>query len=157
MKTGLGLDSHRFVEAGATKPLRLGGLTFNDAPGLEGNSDADVLLHAVTDAISGITGVTVIGAVADDMCARGVTDSAEYLRAATQHLDEWRISHVSIVLECARPKIDPKVATLRRSLATLLEVQPGDVCLTATTGEGLSAAGRGEGIHASAVVTAICD
>lgn len=155
VKTGLGIDSHRFVEAGVERPLMLGGLAFDDAPGLAGNSDADVILHALTDAISGVTGFTVIGAVADELCRRGVRDSREYLRVALQHLGQWRVCHVSIALECARPKIDPKVPALRASLAELLGLEEADVCITATTGEALSDFGRGYGIHAMAIVTAV--
>jgi len=80
VKTGLGLDSHRFVQGTSSKPLLLGGIQFEEAPPLEGNSDADVILHAISDAISGITGVTVIGKIADEMCRRGITDSREYLK-----------------------------------------------------------------------------
>ena len=101
-KTGLGVDSHRFVEGETDRPLMLGGLRFEDAPALAGNSDADVILHALTDAISGVTGVTIIGAVADELCKRGITDSAEYLKLALEHLGEWRLTHVSIALECLR-------------------------------------------------------
>lgn len=154
VKTGLGLDSHRFVEDGDPKPLVLGGLVFDDAPGLSGNSDADVILHALTDAISGITGRTVIGAVADRMCREGIRDSKAYLEVALDDLGDWRISHVSIALECLRPKIDPKVPALRGSIAGLLGLTVGDVCITATTGEGLNAVGRGEGIRATVIVTA---
>ena len=157
VKTGLGLDSHRFVADESDKPLVLGGLVFDDAPALDGNSDADVILHAITDAISGVTGRTVIGAVADRMCREGLTDSKEYLQVALADLADWRISHVSIALECLRPKIDPIVPALRESIAGLLGVTTDDVCLTATTGEGLTDCGRGLGIHASAVLTVVQD
>lgn len=149
------MDSHRFVEGESDKPFVLGGLVFDDAPPLEGNSDADVILHAMTDAISGVTGKTVIGAVADGMCREGVMDSKEYLKVALSDLGDWQISHVSIVLECLRPKIDPKVPALRESIAGLLAVSTDDVCITATTGEGLTDCGRGLGIHASAVLTVV--
>ncbi|MEM8867233.1 MAG: 2-C-methyl-D-erythritol 2,4-cyclodiphosphate synthase [Verrucomicrobiota bacterium] len=155
VKTGLGLDSHRFVDEGDTKPLVLGGLVFDDAPGLSGNSDADVILHAVTDAISGVTGETVIGAVADKLCQSGVVDSKAYLEVALKSLGAWQLTHVSIVLECKRPKIDPKVPALRESIAALLGLDLSDVCITATTGEGLNEVGRGMGIHCSAIVTAV--
>ena len=155
VKTGLGLDSHRFVSGDSDKPLIIGGVEFDDAPALEGNSDADVVLHAVTDAISGITGFTVIGAVADAMCRRGIKDSREYLKVALEHLGVWRLTHVSIVLECQRPKIEPKVMQLRESVAGLLGLEVADVCITATTGERLSDVGRGLGIHTSAIVTAV--
>lgn len=155
VKTGVGLDSHRFVEGDSVRPLVMGGLVFDDAPALSGNSDADVILHAVTDAISGVTGRTVIGAVADAMCKDGVTDSKEYLKVALEDLGDWQISHLSIALECLRPKIDPKVSALRESLAQLLSIAVEDVCITATTGEGLNDCGRGLGIHTTAVITVV--
>jgi len=154
VKTGLGLDSHRFVQGECDKPLVLGGLVFDDAPGLEGNSDADVILHAVTDAISGITGRTVIGAVADQMCRDGITDSKAYLKIALDELGDWQISHLSIAVECSRPRIDPKVPALRESIAALIGVAADAVCITATTGEGLTDCGRGLGIQVSAILTA---
>ncbi|MGB0416207.1 MAG: 2-C-methyl-D-erythritol 2,4-cyclodiphosphate synthase [Coraliomargarita sp.] len=158
VKTGLGLDSHRFVEGepvDSGRPFVLGGLVFDDVPALAGNSDADVILHALTDAISGITGRTVIGKVADEMCQRGITDSKEYLKVALKDLEDWQLSHVSIALEGKRPKIDPKVPALRQSIAGLLGLTVEDVCITATTGEGLNDVGRGLGLHASVIVTAV--
>ena len=157
VKTGIGLDSHQFVEGESDRVLVLGGLVFDDAPALLGNSDADVILHAVTDAISGVTGRTVIGAVADRMCKEGITDSKEYLKLSLADLANWEISHLSVAVECLRPKIDPKVPALRASLAGLLGIKNSDVCITATTGEGLNDCGRGLGIHASAVLTAVLD
>lgn len=155
IKTGIGLDSHRFVEGNTDRSLVLGGVIFEDAPALSGNSDADVILHAVTDAVSGVTGCTVIGAVADALCKQGITESEAYLRLALESLGDWRISHLSVALECSRPMIDPKVPALRNSLASLLGVQIEDVCITATSGEGLSDCGRGQGINATAIITAI--
>lgn len=157
VKTGLGLDSHRFVEGESNRPFVLGGLIFEDAPALAGNSDADVILHALTDAISGITGYTVIGKVADALCRDGITDSKAYLKVALEHLGTFSISHVSIALECLQPKIDPKVRVLRESIAGLLGLSVDDVCITATTGEGLNDCGKGLGIHASVVVTAVSE
>ena len=89
------------------------------------------------------------------MCKEGVTDSKEYLRVALDDLGDWQISHLSVALECLRPKIDPKVPALRESLAALLSIEVEDVCITATTGEGLNDCGRGLGIHATAVVTVV--
>ena len=157
VKTGIGLDSHQFVEGESDRVLVLGGLVFEDEPALSGNSDADVILHAVTDAVSGVTGHTVIGAVADAMCKEGITDSKEYLKLSLVDLGNWRISHLSVAIECLRPKIDSKVPALRASLAGLLGINDSDVCITATTGEGLNDCGRGLGIHASAVLTAVLD
>ena len=109
----------------------------------------------MTDAVSGVTGCTVIGAVADALCKEGIAESKAYLRLALESLGDWRISHLSVALECSRPMIDPKVPALRNSLASLLGVQIEDVCITATSGEGLSDCGRGQGINATAIITAI--
>jgi 2-C-methyl-D-erythritol 2,4-cyclodiphosphate synthase len=91
------------------------------------------------------------------MCRRGITDSKQYLKVALESLGAWRLTHVSIVLECLRPKIDPKVSVLRESVAGLLGLEAGDVCITATTGEQLNEVGRGLGIHASVIVTAVAE
>lgn len=157
VKTGLGLDSHRFIEDDTDKPLLLGGIEFQGAPPLVGNSDADVVLHAVTDAISGITGLVVIGSVADEMCRRGIVDSREYLKVALESLGVWRLTHISIVLECERPPIAPRVPDLRKSIARLLGLEITDICITATSGEKLSDVGRGLGIHASVIATAVTE
>ncbi len=155
VKTGIGIDSHRFETQPTGKPLMLGGLAFEDAPGLEGNSDADVILHALTDAISGITGRTVIGPVADRLCRRGITDSEFYLREALKDLADWQISHVSIAVEGSRPKIEPKSEAIRENIAKLLNIGISDVGLTATTGEHLSDCGRGLGLFATVIVTVL--
>ena len=155
VKSGIGIDSHRFQDESDSKPLVLGGLRVEGVPGLAGNSDADVVLHALTDSISGVTGQTVIGAQADEMCGKGLTDSRLYLNCALESLGDWTISHVSIAMECQRPKIEPLVPAMRQSIADLLDLKVSDVCITATSGEALSDVGRGLGIFVTAIVT-IC-
>jgi len=154
IKTGLGQDTHRFEAAPSGKPLRIGGVTFEGEPALDGNSDADVLLHALVNAISGVSGVVVLGPVTDEMCKSGVTDSAEYVREALTHLRPLKISHVSCSLECARPKIVPRIDEMRTAIAGMLGIVPRHVAITAHSGEGLTAFGRGEGIAASVILTA---
>ena len=107
--------------------------------------------------MSGVSGVTIIGAVADKMCREGITDSKAYLQLALESLGVWRLTHISIVLECLRPKIDSKVSVLRESIAGLVGLERADVCITATTGEQLNDVGQGLGIHASVIVTAVAD
>ena len=152
--TGLGQDSHRFESAPSGKPLRIGGVVFDGAPALDGNSDADVLLHALVNAITGIHGVVVLGPATDAMCKAGVTDSAEYVKEALKHLAPGRLNHVSCSLECSRPKIGPQVEAMRKRVAELLGLADAQVAVTAHSGEGLSAYGRGEGILATVIVTA---
>lgn len=156
VKTGLGQDSHRFVGTGVEKPLRLAGVTILGAPGLDGNSDADVVLHAVTNAISGVTGVNILGAVSDEMClVKGVTDSRAYLERALAEMGSFMLTHISVSIEALRPKLSPHIVSMRRSLAQICALSETSVAITATTGEGLTAFGRGEGVQAFAVVTAV--
>jgi 2-C-methyl-D-erythritol 2,4-cyclodiphosphate synthase len=156
IKTGLGLDCHRFHEdPSIEKPFVLGGVHFESDLSLKGNSDADVILHAITDAISSITGNTIIGAKADELCQQGITDSREYLKLALADLEEFTISHVAIALECKQPKIDPMVEPMRISIAELLGIAFSDVGITATSGEALSDVGRGLGIHCTVILTVV--
>ncbi len=158
VKTGLGQDSHRFDFDNQTKKLILGGIVFDDAPPLLGNSDADVVLHALCNAISGVTGVNILGTVADALCQKqGIGDSRIYLQEALKYLTDWQICHVSCSIECKTPKITPKIAAMKASLSELLGLQTEDVGITATTGEGLTAFGRGEGIQVLCIVTAVND
>ncbi|MCB1877582.1 MAG: 2-C-methyl-D-erythritol 2,4-cyclodiphosphate synthase [Chromatiales bacterium] len=154
LRTGLGQDSHRFETDDSTKPLVLGGVVFDGHPGLSGNSDADVVLHAITNAVSGVTGVNILGKVSDAMCRAGVTDSRFYLQEALKHLGELRISHVSVSLECARPKISPNIPQMRASIAAIMGIGERDIGITATSGEGLTAFGRGEGVATTVILTA---
>ncbi len=156
-KVGIGQDSHRIQEPAAGKALVLGGLTLKEAYALEGNSDSDVVLHAITNAISGITGKPVLGPVADKLCKAGVTDSAAYLQRALEDLDDtgYRLTHVSVTLECQRPKIMPLHAAMTVKVAELLGLAIEDVGITATSGEGLTDFGKGLGIQAFACASAM--
>ena len=151
MKAAIGQDSHRFEE-NPGKPLVLGGVLFPGEPGLLANSDGDVVLHAVTNAVSGITCVNVLGGPADALCRTGITDSAVYLQKALEPL-RGRISHRSISVECARPRIAPRIPAMRENIARLLGVVPEAVGITATSGEGLTDFGRGLGISVFCILT----
>jgi 2-C-methyl-D-erythritol 2,4-cyclodiphosphate synthase len=155
VRTGLGQDSHPFEGPESNKPLKLGGLIFEAERGLKGNSDADVVLHALTNAISGVSCRNVMGSVSDAMCESGILDSREYVKEALKSLGKLTLSHVSISLECSHPKIAPKVGVMREALAELLGLSVLDIGITATSGEGLTAFGRGEGIQALVIVTAM--
>jgi 2-C-methyl-D-erythritol 2,4-cyclodiphosphate synthase len=151
----IGQDSHAFERKGLAKPLVLAGVTIPACPGLAGNSDADVVLHAITNAVSGVSGVNILGAVADAMClGSGITDSREYLDDALRTLVGWRIVHVSVSIEAKRPKLAPHIDSMRASIARLCTLAPDGVGITATTGEELTAFGKGLGIQAFAIVTA---
>jgi 2-C-methyl-D-erythritol 2,4-cyclodiphosphate synthase len=154
VRTGLGQDSHRF-EAKAGKPLKLAGIVFEGENGLEGNSDADVVLHALANAISGITGRNIMGEVSDAMCQAGVSDSAAYVKEALKSLGAMKLTHVSVSLEGKRPHFAKKIGVMRESLASLLNLSVLDIGVSATSGEDLSSFGRGEGLQALVIVTAV--
>ena len=149
--SGIGQDSHAFGED--DKPLVLGGCTIPHFPGLRGNSDADVILHALCNAISSITGEPFLGAKTDAMCQAGITDSAQYVQA---QLDQAPIQlrHISISLEAKKPKLEQWIPAIRSKVAAITGLMPGQVGLTATSGESLSAFGRGEGIMATVIISA---
>lgn len=104
-------------------------------------------MHALTNAVSGYTGVNILGSVADRLCLnQGVTDSREYLKLALSYLGEAKIAHVSLSVECKSPRLSEHIDEIRQSIANLLSIPMSSVGITATSGEGLSAFGRGEGI-----------
>jgi len=155
--SAIGQDSHRFEPDGSSKQLILGGVTIQNCVGLEGNSDADVVLHAVTNAISGVSGQNILGKISDDLCRNGQTDSRVYLDKAVETLKTggWKLTHVSISVEAKRPHLAAHIPAIKRSIASMLSLQEDNVGLTATTGEGLTAFGRGEGIQALVIVSAV--
>ncbi len=153
IKTGLGQDSHAFCDT--NKPLVLAGVVFDYPKGLNANSDGDVVLHSITNAVSSITGVNVLGAKADALHKQGVTDSAEYLKLAFNDLSDWKIQHIAISIECLHPKISPMIEKMKFNIAKLLDIAPEDVGITATTGEELTEFGKGGGIQVFSIITVI--
>ena len=151
-KTGIGQDSHAFEDVPG-KPLILAGIKLDHPMGLKGNSDADVVLHSITNAISSITGNNILGSVADQLCQEGVTDSSNFLKLALDDLEGWRISHIAITIECLKPKISPQIDSMKKSIAKLCYINKTDVGITATTGESLTEFGKGEGIQAITIIT----
>ncbi len=153
-KFSIGQDSHRFEEKDCTKKLILGGLEIEGYPGLSGNSDADVVLHALANAISGVTCINILGAVSDRLCLEdGITDSRFYVLEALKYLSPGKIVHVSISIEAQRPKFAPVIPKMREKIGELLGISPSVIGITATSGEGLTAFGKGEGIFCTVGLT----
>lgn len=154
MRVGIGQDSHRFDFDDKNKKLVLGGVIFEDCPPLAGNSDADVILHSITNAISGVTCVNILGKISDELCLqKGITDSKVYLKEALKYLNGMKIVHVSMSIECLTPKITPLIPSIRSSVSKLLDIPESSVGITATTGEGLTQFGQGLGIQVFSCVT----
>jgi 2-C-methyl-D-erythritol 2,4-cyclodiphosphate synthase len=158
VRMGLGWDSHRFK---AGRPLILGGVEFEGAElGLDGHSDADVLTHAVIDALLGAAGLGDIGAhFPDTDAAYKDADSIALLREVVVRLvdENLRIVHVDTTVLMERPKIGPYRAAMRASLADALGLDGGSVNIKASTGEGMGFVGRLEGVAALAVATVVQD
>ena len=154
-KSAIGQDSHRFEPEGSNKPLLLGGIKIPGCPALSGNSDADVILHAITNAVSGISGINILGKTADELCLeQGITDCRVYLEKALDTLKDYKVTHLSLSIEGKRPNLEAHIQDIKKSLAAFLSLTPSDIGLTATTGEGLSEFGRGNGIQVFALITA---
>jgi 2-C-methyl-D-erythritol 4-phosphate cytidylyltransferase / 2-C-methyl-D-erythritol 2,4-cyclodiphosphate synthase len=152
-RTGLGFDVHAFAEGDG---VWLGGVRIPHSRSLKGHSDADVLLHAVADALLGAIGEGDIGDhfPPSDPRWRGAA-SARFVDHA-RLLVEGRggvVDHVDVILICEAPRVAPHRAAMRQSLAGLLRLPAERVSIKATTTEGLGFTGRGEGIAAQALVT----
>ena len=151
----IGQDSHRFEdEIREDAKLTLGGIEIPYKRNFSANSDGDVILHAITNAISGFTTVNVLGYSADKLCLEdGIKDSRVFLDEALKYMGDAKIVHVSVSVECLEPKLKPYIPAIRTSLASLLDLDESSVGITATTGEGLNGMGRGEGVGVLAILT----
>ncbi len=151
LRVGLGYDAHRFAP---DRPLVLGGVRLREHDGLLGHSDADVLVHAVMDALLGAAGLEDIGHYFPDTDpAFAGADSMVLLAAVVVLLRDrgWRPVNVDAVVVCEEPRIAPHRARMRERLAAALGVEVQAVGIRGTTTEGMGFTGRREGIAAQAV------
>lgn len=151
VRVGFGYDSHRF-EAG--RPLMLGGVPIPDAPGLKGHSDADVLLHAVIDALLGAAARGDIGSHFPDTDPQWKgADSAQLLASvvAEVHAAGYTVGNIDATVICERPKLRPHVEAIRARLAALLQIDVGCVSVKGKTNEKMDDVGAGVGIEVHCV------
>lgn len=150
MRVGLGVDAHAFDD---TRPLVLGGIHISGAPGLAGHSDADVLAHAITDALLGAAGLPDIGTMfpGDDRWrnASSLEILAETGRALAQA--GWGIGNVDATIVAQTPRLAPFRAAMTAALSAALGIRDTSLSVKATTTDHLGFTGRGEGIAAIAV------
>ncbi|HHV41599.1 MAG TPA: 2-C-methyl-D-erythritol 2,4-cyclodiphosphate synthase [Clostridiaceae bacterium] len=149
----IGQDSHRFSDC-PERPLLLGGIKIPDEVGLSGNSDADVILHALVNAISGLSAEIILGPLTDKLCQAGIIDSKEYVRGALETLRDIELLHLSFTVEAKRPVLYPHIPAMRAEIAKLVKLPLTAVAITATSGEGLTSFGRGEGIQVLCLASA---
>ncbi len=152
MRIGTGSDLHR-VDDGEI--LVLGGVIIEEGPGLVGHSDADVLLHAITDAVLGAAALGDIGKYfPPDDPRYEHADSADFLRKALELTREagWELANIDSTVTTERPRMAPYIEPIRERLAEIAGVATDQVSVKAKSAEGLDAIGRGEAMSAQAVV-----
>ena len=150
-RAGIGYDIHPLVEG---RRLVLGGVEVPFEKGLDGHSDADVLVHAIIDALLGATGLGDIGLhfPSSDPQYRDVS-SVSLLRQVAEllHSRGWRVGNVDASVVAERPRLAPHISRMRETIAGALGIDPSRVAVKSTTAKGLGCLGRGEGIAAHAV------
>jgi len=153
MRFGIGYDVHKLVER---RPLILGGVEIAFEKGLAGHSDADVLLHAIKDAMLGAAALGDIGRHFPDTdpSYKGIS-SLILLEKVKGIIDEegFQVNNIDAVIVAERPKLAPFISTMVRNIASSLEIEISRVNVKATTTEGLGFTGVGDGIAAQAVVS----
>lgn len=153
MRVGIGYDIHRLMEG---KTLVLGGVEIPYIKGLAGYSDADVLLHAISDAMLGAANLGDIGQhfPNNDPKYKGAS-SANLLRKVNDLIRQkgYSVNNVDVVVIAEEPKIRPFVTNMKKKIAEILHTDPSRVSIKATTNEGVGSVGRGEAIASHAVVT----
>ncbi len=151
MRIGQGYDVHKLVEG---RKLILGGVEIPFEKGLLGHSDADVLTHAVMDALLGAAGLGDIGRhFPDTDPAYAGADSQRLLQAVSEKLAAagWQVGNVDCTVIAQRPKLASHLPQMQKNLAGMLQIDPEQVNIKATTEEGLGFTGTGEGMAAQAV------
>ena len=151
LRIGIGHDTHRLIPGG---PLILGGISIPHDHQLEGHSDADVLLHAVTDAVLGAAGMGDIGEMfPDNLIENKNRDSAEMLQLAADQVGSqgFKLVNLDCIIFAERPKLSTFKSRIEESVASTLDLNPDCVNVKAKTGEGVGQLGRGECMMAQCV------
>ncbi|MEK6942957.1 MAG: 2-C-methyl-D-erythritol 4-phosphate cytidylyltransferase [Nanoarchaeota archaeon] len=152
-RIGFGQDSHHFT-SNKNKKLVLGGYKINE-PGFEANSDGDIILHALFNAISSAIGERGLGYYADSMFKKGITDSKKYLEAILEKMKQKNLSinNISIMIEAGKPKLEPHTEKIKSSLSKILGLNEGKIGISYTSGERLSSFGLGKGMQCFVTVS----
>lgn len=152
MRIGIGSDLHPVDDAGM---LVLGGVIIEEGPGLAGHSDADVLLHAITDAVLGAGALGDIGHYFPPEDPRYAhADSADFLRKALElaRNEGWAVANIDSIVTTERPRLAPYIELMRARIAEICAVDASQVSIKAKTNEGMDAVGKGAAMSAQAVV-----
>lgn len=160
LRTGIGQDSHKIklnLSRPTKKPLVLGGVLVDKELGVEANSDGDVLIHALCNALNTAIGYGSLDLYAGPMYKKGIIDSKEYLKVALKMVKEkgYRINNVAFTVEAKKPRLEAHREKICDSLAKLLGVEKEKIGMAFTSGEKLTSFGKGEGIQAFCLVSLV--
>lgn len=153
-RTGIGQNSHRFLPEETSKTCIIGGVIFEDVPGLDADNDGDVVLHAICNAITTLSGKPVLGGIARELLKKnGITDSVVYLQRAVETLNNQKIVHVALSIEGKRPRFQEKIEAMREKISEAMGIDLLQVGISAISGDGLSEFGCGDGIQCFCVIS----
>jgi 2-C-methyl-D-erythritol 2,4-cyclodiphosphate synthase len=150
-RVGLGQDSHKLKSGGV---LVLAGVEISQELHLEADSDGDVIIHSLCNALSTAIGGGSLDTWAGEMFRKGIKDSREFLKAILTKVNSqnYKISNVAIMVEASKPRLEEQRETMQKSLANLLKIEQDRVGIAFTSGEGLTNFGKGEGMQAISTV-----
>ncbi len=152
LRIGLGMDSHRIASGG---PLILGGMCLDENIHFVGHSDADVLLHAITDAILSAAGLPDIGQLfpntSEENRGRDSADMLSICMKSVRHAG-WTINNLDCVVQLERPKLSGLKESMKKRIAEILQIESDQIAIKGKTGEGVGEIGRGELCQATCVV-----
>lgn len=155
-RIGLGQDSHAFVVAGENKPLIMGGVRISEREGMKANSDGDVILHSICNALSSAIGGDSLSTWCDEICLKqGIKDSTRFVEHIFNKITalKYSVVNISISVEAEKPRLKMEIINrIKERIASLLKINVGQVGLTFTSGEGLNSFGQGLGIQALTIV-----
>jgi len=153
---GIGQDSHAFLKEKSEKKLILGGVEIPNHIGLQGNSDADVIAHAIFNTLSSAIGERSIGIYADELCIeKQIYDSFVYLKLIKKKIDKkyLSINNLSVSVEAKTPRLEMYHDRMKKNICDFFKLAIDQVGITFTSGENLSSFGRGEGIQVFCVAS----
>ena len=155
-RVGLGHDSHKFSKD-KNKKLVLGGYAVPNEVGLEADSDGDIILHALFNAISSAIGEMSLGYYADKMYKKGILDSKDYLKVILKKINDkkMKINNISISIEAIKPKLESHTDKIKKSLSKILKLNMENIGITYTSGDDLTSFGQGKGVQCFVVVSLI--
>jgi 2-C-methyl-D-erythritol 2,4-cyclodiphosphate synthase len=157
IRVGMGFDVHQLEEG---RPFFMGGVQLPGNKGAVGHSDADVLIHAICDALLGAANLRDIGFhfANTDQRWKGM-DSKFFLKEVTRMLHEkgWRVGNVDCTIALEKPKVNPHIDAMKKAMAPLMNIEEDDISIKATTTETLGYVGREEGVNAYAVALILKD